>query len=329
MKFLQILLLVVLICAVLTVAEPQARKKNTQPAKKNNNQQKNNQQKNNQQNKAAADKAKADKAKADKAKADKAAADKAKADAAKKGGNNNNNKAAADKAKADKAAADKAAADAAKKGGKADAGKGAAAAGAAAGKVDANGDPPTKVAKVSTAGQNFCKQDFPNLKASDGTQNRDGDCSSTVQGAIPNVNKMVSTIILEPANAGKVPAGKAFTIKIKNQNIETGFFDDPKIHYYATPQTLNKQGIIQGHQHVTLQELGTGKTPLDPQKFQFFKGLNAPDVNGILSVDVPPEKAVKGNYRLCSITGTFGHQPVIMPVAQRGSQDDCIRFQIV
>ncbi|KAJ3093719.1 hypothetical protein HDU97_009139 [Phlyctochytrium planicorne] len=198
-------------------------------------------------------------------------------------------------------------------------------------KLDPNGDPPTKVAKVSTNGQNFCKQDFPGLKASDGTQNRDGACSSTVQGAIPNVNKMVSTIIIQPANGAKIKLGANFTVSIRNQNIETGFFDDPKIKYYATPQTLNKDGVIQGHQHITIESMGNGQAPPDPTNFKFFKGLNKEAENDVLSVEVaiPKEKQAKGIHRICSITGTFGHQPVIMPVAQRGSQDDCIRIQIV
>jgi hypothetical protein len=29
------------------------------------------------------------------------------------------------------------------------------------------------------------------------------------------------------------------------------------------------------------------------------------------------------------MTGTNSHQPVIMPVAQRGAQDDCIRVNVI
>ncbi|KAI8845539.1 hypothetical protein BC829DRAFT_419464 [Chytridium lagenaria] len=131
---------------------------------------------------------------------------------------------------------------------------------------------------------------------------------------------MVSTIIIQPDNLAELRAGQAFDVKIKNVNIQTGFFDNPQLKYYATPQTLNAQGIIQEH--------WDGQNPPDAINFQFFKGLNAPDVNGVHTTTVTADKVTPGNYRICSITGTFGHQPVVMPVAQRGSQDDCIRITI-
>jgi transcription initiation factor TFIID subunit 15 len=34
----------------------------------------------------------------------------------------------------------------------------------------------------------------------------------------------------------------------------------------------------------------------------------------------------KGFYRVCTIVAAANHQPVLMPVAQRGSQDDCTKF---
>ncbi|KAJ3091395.1 hypothetical protein HDU96_003072 [Phlyctochytrium bullatum] len=141
---------------------------------------------------------------------------------------------------------------------------------------------------------------------------------------------MVSTIIIEPQNGGTLRANQPFTVRIRNRNIQTGFFDDPQQKYYATPQTLNAQGIVEGHQHITVQNIGNGQNPPDAQTFAFFKGLNAPDQNGVLEVTFTPDAAKPlppGNYRICSITGAFGHQPVVMPVAQRGSQDDCIRVR--
>jgi hypothetical protein len=88
--------------------------------------------------------------------------------------------------------------------------------------------------------------------------------------------------------------------------------------------------VIIGHQHITVQKLTLGsKKPLDARKFDFFKGLDEPAVaGGTLSVDIPAGKLSNGDYRICSITGTDTHQPVIMPVAQRGGQDDCIRVRV-
>ena len=67
--------------------------------------------------------------------------------------------------------------------------------------------------------------------------------------------------------------------------------------------------------------------PLDPEKFDFFKGLNDPaDGNGELTALV--EKGLPpGKYRLCTQVSSFAHQPTVMPIAHRGGQDDCVRFE--
>ncbi|KAJ3096189.1 hypothetical protein HDU96_000843, partial [Phlyctochytrium bullatum] len=183
-------------------------------------------------------------------------------------------------------------------------------------------DPPTLEPKLKAAVKDgsFCDKNFPNLPLSNGTQIRAGACSQTVQGALPSVDNMVSTLIVAPANGATLKANQPFTVSIRNRNIATGFFDDPQLQYYATPQTLNGQGIIEGHQHITVQNIGDAKNPPDAKLFAFFKGLNAPAVDGVLSVTFTPDDKKPfppGNYRICSITGTFGHQPVVMPVAQR------------
>ncbi|KNC97194.1 uncharacterized protein SPPG_07582 [Spizellomyces punctatus DAOM BR117] len=168
------------------------------------------------------------------------------------------------------------------------------------------------------------------LAASDGTQNRAGACSSTPQGAVPNVNRMVSTIITKPKNAETIDAKKEMVVVVDMRNLETGFFDDPQKDYYMQPQTLNNAGIIQGHQHITIQQMGSTQRALDATKFVFFKGLNDQAKDGrSLSVAVPPGTFKQnGLHRICSMSGTNAHQPPIMPVAQRGAQDDCIRINV-
>ncbi|KAJ3124976.1 hypothetical protein HK098_000696 [Nowakowskiella sp. JEL0407] len=163
----------------------------------------------------------------------------------------------------------------------------------------------------------------------DGSQNGDGFCSSVEQGSIPSLETMVSTLIVAPEYNETIDARKDFTVIIGIHNLETGFFDNPKTQYYLFPQTLNANGQIQGHQHITIQKLN-GKGPMDPKKFAFFKGLNkASDDGQTLAVTVPAGTIKEsGEHRICSISGSFSHQPVIMPVAQRGAQDDCIRVHI-
>jgi len=53
----------------------------------------------------------------------------------------------------------------------------------------------------------------------------------------------------------------------------------------------------------------------------------AADAQGILQQDVA-NGLPAGLYRCCTMASSFAHTPVIMPVAQRGSQDDCIRFTV-
>lgn len=62
--------------------------------------------------------------------------------------------------------------------------------------------------------------------------------------------------------------------------------------------------------------------------FEFFKGINdAGDGSGGLKATVSAGLE-KGFYRVCTMSSAANHQPVLMPVAQRGAQDDCQRFSV-
>ena len=117
--------------------------------------------------------------------------------------------------------------------------------------------------------------------------------------------------------------------QIQCANFAPGTFTNADNTYYSAPQDLDGSGNIIGHTHVTIQDLGGSlnpTTPLDATQFAFFKGINdAGDGNGLLSADVAGGLPA-GNYRLCSMSSAANHQPVLMPVAQRGAQDDCVRF---
>nr|CAG8511217.1 8856_t:CDS:2 [Entrophospora candida] len=156
---------------------------------------------------------------------------------------------------------------------------------------------------------NLCK----NKKLTNGQQFRQGSCSQTIQGEIPSVNKMPSTLIIEPINGQILKSQQSFRVKTKTSNLITGFFTDPNEKYYAEPQQL-KNGVIKGHSHVTIQKLDGNNLP-DAKDFAFFKGLDQPDKNGILSVKV--KGLSSGDYRICTLVSSFSHQPVIMPVAKR------------
>ena len=149
-------------------------------------------------------------------------------------------------------------------------------------------------------------------------------------GQIPAKNQMISTVITFPQDGESIKAGEDFNITLQVSNLQAGAFTNADATYYAAPQQL-QNGLVVGHTHVTVQDMGNTlnpTTPPDPTVFAFFKGINdAGDGNGGLSAAVAGGLPA-GNYRLCTLTSSANHQPVIMPVAQRGSQDDCTRFTV-
>ncbi|OAA48607.1 hypothetical protein NOR_01857 [Metarhizium rileyi] len=138
---------------------------------------------------------------------------------------------------------------------------------------------------------------------------------------------MVSSLITSPRNGDTLGANQAFQIRVQMRNIVTGQFTNATSTYYSAPQQLDKSGRIFGHTHFSLQQLENQNQAPNPRVFTFFKGVNDPAQAGLLTADV--EKGLSpGTYRVCSMASSSNHQPVMMPVAQRGAQDDCIRFNV-
>ncbi len=149
-------------------------------------------------------------------------------------------------------------------------------------------------------------------------------------GKIPAKSQMISSVILNPKFNDNIPANQDFNITVQVQNLVAGSFTNADATYYAAPQDL-QGGLVVGHTHVTVQDLGNSlnpQTPPDPTQFAFFKGINdAGNGKGLLAATVAGGLPA-GNYRVCTLTSASNHQPVIMPVAQRGSQDDCQKFTV-
>jgi len=150
-------------------------------------------------------------------------------------------------------------------------------------------------------------------------------------GQIPAQANMVSSVILSPQAGEDMEESATFDIAVQIANLQAGSFTDPDSTYYAAPQQLNGQGLIIGHTHVTVQDMGgtlNPAQPLDATKFAFFKGINDDgNGNGLLKATVTGGLPA-GMYRVCTLTGASNHQPVLMPVAQRGAQDDCQKFTV-
>jgi transcription initiation factor TFIID subunit 15 len=149
-------------------------------------------------------------------------------------------------------------------------------------------------------------------------------------GEIPATNRMVSTVFTSPTNGQDIQPNTAIKFSVKVANLQAGTFTNPDNTYYAAPQQL-QGGQIVGHTHITVQDMNNQENPqnaLNAEDFAFFKGINDNgDGNGLLSADLAAGLP-NGVYRACSLSASSNHAPVIMPVAQRGAQDDCIRFTV-
>jgi len=173
---------------------------------------------------------------------------------------------------------------------------------------------------------NFCLT-VPNLPITNGQQITTGSCNPAPIGVIPSTANMPSAKFVSPKNNDVITAKTPFTITMNLNNMQAGSFVNAKENYFAAPQTLNNGGQIIGHTHVVIEALEslTQTTPTDPTKFVFFKGVNDAQVNGAVKADVT-DGVPAGAYRMCSINSSSNHQPVIVPIAQHGSLDDCVYF---
>ncbi len=96
------------------------------------------------------------------------------------------------------------------------------------------------------------------------------------------------------------------------------------------PQSLDNNGFVQGHVHIVIQQLTSKTTAPDAKNPSFFQALDSPSNDGNFSIKIPAGTLkATGLYRICTLATSFSHQPVVMPVAQRGAQDDCIRVNVV
>ena len=83
-------------------------------------------------------------------------------------------------------------------------------------------------------------------------------------------------------------------------------------NYYAAPATVNNDGVLIAHSHVTVEVIDDFKTKklTDPNSFAFFKGLNLAAEQGILSADVPGGLA-SASYRMCSVCSFLILTPIL------------------
>ncbi|KAG0656702.1 hypothetical protein C6P46_007004 [Rhodotorula mucilaginosa] len=198
---------------------------------------------------------------------------------------------------------------------------------------------------------NFCltRNDLP---LTNGNQVKTGSCNAVPMGIIAAANSAPASKFVNPKNLDVIPPNQDFTIEMAINNLETGNFVNAQTNYFSgelfrffssspSPRDLhwlvkdpvrratNAQGQIIGHSHVVIELIDslTSTTVTDPTKFAFFKGLNDPAQNGVLSATVPGGLPA-GVYKMSSINAAANHQPVLVGVAQHGSLDDAVYFTV-
>lgn len=176
---------------------------------------------------------------------------------------------------------------------------------------------------------NFCLLS-PNVPITNGQQIKTGSCNPAPMGIIAATTNMPSSKFVTPVNGQNVAAANtAFNIVLAINHLETGNFVNADTNYYSAPQQVNGAGDIVGHSHLTVQDVGsfTSTTPLDPNVFAFFKGLNTAAQGGQITQAVTAGLPA-GIYRVCTINTDANHTPCLVAVAQHGSLDDCVYFSV-
>ena len=151
------------------------------------------------------------------------------------------------------------------------------------------------------------------------------NCHNTVQGLIPPNNKMPSTLIISPPSNANLTSSTGFQIKLLTTNFQGGLpLTDLNAKHLTQPQLLSSNNEIMGFIKIVIQPI-SGQSVPDAKTVSFFKQLG---VNNEITVN-KNEIETKGVHRICTMLSSSSGQPVIMPVAQRGAQDDCIRVNII
>ncbi|OAA65618.1 hypothetical protein SPI_02405 [Niveomyces insectorum RCEF 264] len=177
---------------------------------------------------------------------------------------------------------------------------------------------------------NFCA----GRTLTNGRQLAASSCNGVPMGRLPARSHMVAALITAPAPGARLPPHTAFNVTIQTMHLRAGHLANPQTNYYTAPQDLDENGDVLGHCHVTVQALNPvndtdrdKQQPPDPTHFVYFKGIDDAGTDGRLQTAVTGGLPV-GAYRVCTMIAARNHQPVLMPVAQRGAQDDCVRFEV-
>ncbi|KAI9614438.1 hypothetical protein H4Q26_009594 [Puccinia striiformis f. sp. tritici PST-130] len=107
-----------------------------------------------------------------------------------------------------------------------------------------------------------------------GAQLDAGSCNPTPMGSIPSKEHMPSVRIIGPSPDDVIPP-----------TLLSMIFYVPANTYYLAPQQLNKNGLIKGHSHITIERVD-GNRIFDTANPVFFKGVAGRAVNGQVKTSI-------------------------------------------
>ena len=144
---------------------------------------------------------------------------------------------------------------------------------------------------------------------------------------------MVSTLIISPENGQSVSKAAGFNVVFESIGLMSGNGLNLANQFMKQPQSLNQRtGMIEGMQSISIQSLENELLAPEASVLSFFRILNTPsDPTGRTRFTIainPGQIKTVGVHRMCTLAMSSSGIPAIMPVAQRGAQDDCIRVFI-
>ncbi len=149
-------------------------------------------------------------------------------------------------------------------------------------------------------------------------------------GAIPSIDNTPSVKIISPKHGDTVQPNTELQVSLTVQNMEVGAPVDPQVNFLSAPQQLNTQGVIKGSAFIVVEEVAsfTDTQPGNPQRFNFFQGIQSAPVNGVLQGrllgGLPP-----GVYRLATQLRASNRQPLLVSTSEHGSLSDMIYVRTI
>jgi hypothetical protein len=134
---------------------------------------------------------------------------------------------------------------------------------------------------------------------------------------------MPSIRIASPSNNAVLVANADMTLLLRSSNFRDGFVVNSKTNFLAAPQQLDASGTVIGHYHIVIEQLDSLNSTAvnDVRTFAFFKIVTDVNANGLVNVSVP-KGLPEGFYRVFASVHASNYQPVLSPIAQRGSLND-------